>query len=65
MTKPKEPEDWTTDEALRKLFPKPVADELKRVARGASPRKKREPEKPAFPEDSEDSSSPSPPHSGV
>jgi hypothetical protein len=65
MGKPKPPEEWTTDQALRKLFPKPVADELKRVARGASPRKKRAVEKPSFPGDSEDSSSPSPPHPGV
>lgn len=49
MGKPKKPEDWRTDEALRKLFPKPVADELKRVARGASPKKKREPKEPPGP----------------
>jgi hypothetical protein len=36
----KKPENWTTDEALRKLFPKPVAEALKRAAHDASPKKK-------------------------
>ncbi len=63
MGKAKKPEEWTTDQALRRLFPKPVADELKRVARGVSPKKKRGDEKPGFPGDSAESSSPVPPHS--
>jgi hypothetical protein len=30
--KKKRPIDWTTDEAMKKLFPKKVRDELKRIA---------------------------------
>ena len=30
--KKKMPIDWTTEEAMKKLFPKPVRDELYRVA---------------------------------
>lgn len=48
MGKKKEPSEWTTDEALRRLFPKPVADELKRVARGDDEPKKK-PAKPSEP----------------
>jgi hypothetical protein len=59
MGKPKKkPEAWTTDEALRRLFPKPVADELRRVAHDASPKKKpasEKREKPGFPGKSEGS----------
>jgi len=57
-TPKKKPETWTTDEALRRLFPKPVADELRRVAHGASPKKKpgdAKREKPGFPGKSADS----------
>ncbi len=32
--KPKHPKDWTTEEAMRKLFPKPVRDHAKKIARG-------------------------------
>ena len=30
--KKKPPQEWTTEEAMRKLFPKPVVDALKDVA---------------------------------
>ena len=43
MGKRKKPSEWTSDEALRRLFPKPVADALKRVAHARDePKKKRE-----------------------
>ncbi len=32
--KPKHPKDWTTEEAMRKLFPKPVRDHAKKLSRG-------------------------------
>ena len=48
MGKRKKPSDWTSDEALRRLFPKPVGDELKRLARGDDELKKK-PEKPSEP----------------
>jgi hypothetical protein len=43
----KKPEDWTTEEALRRLFPKPVAETLRRAAHGALPGTKRPVDRPS------------------
>lgn len=59
MGKAKKPEEWTTDQALKRLFPKPVADALKRAAHGAWPKRKpgsEKREKPGFPGKSADPS---------
>jgi hypothetical protein len=40
--KPKRPIDWTTDEAMRKLFPKAVVKHVKKLAsEGEEPQVKR------------------------
>lgn len=36
MPKRKKLTDWTTDEALKRLFPKPVAEQLKKAAHDGS-----------------------------
>jgi len=51
MPEPKKhPKDWTTEEAMRKLFPKKVREHLKRHASG-EPEPQVKPPKPSIKED--------------
>ena len=46
--KKKKPSEWTTEEAMKKLFPKKVREELQRVAHEKDePSEKSNPERPS------------------